>query len=162
MTTIDKITDDLTASILAAGAAKGAAITKPKAGPKGSFASTAMAQALAGKLPTAMVVPPSNKHVAGHADKLRALAKAGDVDALQAHTIAGSNSYARMLRAYKAALLAYVEPMAAQVAAAPADDQSNALPAAEFAAAPKSKALPPISRGVVAAKPKAKAPKVAK
>ena len=108
------IPTNLMDSILAGAAKKGAAKTKPKGAGRRTFAVIAMEQAQAGKLPDPMEVPASNKHAGLHATKLRALAEAGDAIALRDHQITGTNSYAKMLRAYRDALLTYVEKRAAE------------------------------------------------
>ena len=113
-----EIPTDIAAAILSRGAEIAAARTKSAAVPRRTgYAARVMEQAQAGLLPEAMKVPHSNRHVAGHAEKLLALVKAGDVDALRDHAITGTNSYAKMLRAYQAALVAYVEKMEAKALA---------------------------------------------
>jgi hypothetical protein len=135
------IPTDLTASILAGAAQKGAAKTKPKSAGRRTFTVIAMEQAMAGNLPDPMVVPASNKHAGLHAEKMLALAKAGDAIALRDHQITGTNSYAKMLRAYRDALLTYVDRVTAKVAeeqtADPVQDRMAKVRAAKAAKAMK-------------------------
>jgi hypothetical protein len=93
----------------------GTAATEPpaKAKAKGKDARSiedARAAALAGgPLPTLKITSAANASYQKRAGALRDLAEAGDIEALRQHAVTGSNTYARMLRRYQEALVAYLD-----------------------------------------------------
>lgn len=65
--------------------------------------------AKAGVLPPPLQVPASNAHVAKRADALRKMAEEGRLSDLHAEQIGGTNTYAKALRSYRDALIAYLQ-----------------------------------------------------
>jgi hypothetical protein len=70
----------------------------------------------AGKLPdkAPVVTSKANPHYQKHFDRLFALAKAGDWDAVRDYKVTGSNSYSKMVARYRQDLLAFAAVEAAQ------------------------------------------------
>jgi hypothetical protein len=70
----------------------------------------------AGKLPdkAPVVTSKANPHYQKHFDRLFALAKAGDWDAVRDYKITGSNSYSKMVARYRQDLLAFAASEVAQ------------------------------------------------
>lgn len=98
---------DLEAAILAAGSAIGAAKTKTRA-PRAKMTDKAFLAAQAGQMPEPLTFPPSNAYAQKHADALLALAQADDRAAVEAYAINGTNTYAKALRRYQAALVEFL------------------------------------------------------
>lgn len=128
------LTDEIAASILAAGDAKA---IKPEKKARARITDAAWAAAKAGMMPAPLSFPASNVYAQKHADKLRDLAEAQDLIGLGNYIIGGTNTYSKALRSYRDALIAYVQ---------------SALPPIPLRAAPR-KAKAPAKEG---AKPRGK------
>jgi hypothetical protein len=93
------------AAVLAQAAKQGAAKGKAKKAAK-KPAAYAWASAAQGRLPKVPAVPESNRHALKHFKALRALAVDGDAVGLESYPLGqGTNTYARMMRSYRDALL---------------------------------------------------------
>lgn len=101
------LTPDLVALIYGLGETAGAAIPVPQK--RKGWATDALAAAERGELPEALTFPASNKYATKHANALRALTEAGDRAALEEYHIGGTNTYSKALRAYREALLRYLD-----------------------------------------------------
>jgi hypothetical protein len=109
---------DIEALVLAMGAAVGAKKAKgAKAKKPVGQVAQAMAQAQAGVLPPVPAIPDSNASARKHAARLLALAEAADLGGLEGYFIGGTNTYSRLLRGYRGALLVAVAASPLQVAA---------------------------------------------
>lgn len=101
------LTADAEAAIMGAATATAATKAKPKA-QRQKLTTAAWEAAKAGILPPALDIPVSNIHAAKKADAMRKLAQDGDTIALGNIVIGGTNTYAKALRDYLAALLHYL------------------------------------------------------
>lgn len=100
------ITDALAHLIYGLGEAAGDAIPVPKR--RKGITSDAWERAEQAKLPKPLSFPASNIYAQKHADALLALGRNGDAEGLAAYVIGGTNTYAKALRDYRDALLAYL------------------------------------------------------
>lgn len=100
------ITDALAHLIYGLGEAAGDAIPVPKR--RKGITSDAWDRAEQAKLPKPLSFPASNIYAQKHADALLALGRNGDAEGLTAYVIGGTNTYAKALRDYRDALLAYL------------------------------------------------------
>lgn len=100
------LTEEITASILAAGTAKA---TTPEKKSRARITDAAWAAAKAGLMPPALTFPASNVYAQKHADKLRELGEAQDLVGLGNYHIGGTNTYSKALRSYRDAMVAYVQ-----------------------------------------------------
>jgi len=129
------MSDELAAAILQRGTAQGVAATKaPKE--RASLARKLMEQAKAGAFPGPVEFPSSNRHSQAHANKLRDLAIERNREGLEASMIGGTNTYAKILRAFRDALVVWLDTVAP-----PLGGKTGAEAEADDAAAAKAKAM---------------------
>lgn len=111
------LTPEVVASIMAQAEAIGAAKVKAKK-PRATLASKWMQEVEAGLMPTPPAFPSSNAYAQKTVDTIHSMVLAMDAEGLDALQIGGTNTYAKLTRAFRDACLAHILSLPAKKAAA--------------------------------------------
>jgi hypothetical protein len=111
------LTPEVIASIMAQAEQIGASKVKAKK-PRANAAAKWMAEAEAGVMPTPPTFPPSNAYAQKTVDTIHSMVLAMDAEGLDALQIGGTNTYAKLTRAFRDACLAHILSLPAKKAAA--------------------------------------------